>query len=222
MSKSVRGNREENFGFSEEELQILYLADVEGKPQEEIAKSLGISQSTVSRVLSSARHKLACMMFMQLQEAKEEVKKMKIAFATEKGGLDDMVSPVFARCARFTIVDDNGGVELVDNPGRDAPRGAAIAATQVLIDKGVGMVVAGSFGPHSLPVLQQAGIIAKQIRPMKVKEAIDAVKNDVASNPPSPPYFLPFGFGWGRGFGFGPRGFGRRCRMRRRWFWRWL
>jgi len=209
-----------------EEIEVLRMADVDGKEQAKIAKNLGISQATVSRILASARKKAAMFMLMLYEEQKKEVKKMKIAFATEKGGLDDVISPIFARCKTFTIVDENGQVEVIENPGFNAPRAASIAAIQTLIDKNVGMVVAGSFGPHAMPFLQDSGIMPYQLTGKTVKEGVEIVKGMESKpqsqpTPPSNPYLYPmwhFGW-WGGGFG---RRFRRRCMGRRRWFRGWL
>ena len=42
-----------------EELEVLRLADLEGLEQSECARELGVSQSTVQRMLQTARHRVA-------------------------------------------------------------------------------------------------------------------------------------------------------------------
>ncbi len=213
-----------------EEMIVLKMADVEGKEQTKIANELGISQATVSRILASARKKVVMFVLMLYEEQKKEVEKMKIAFATEKGGLDDVISPIFARCRTFTIVDENGQVEVIENPGFNAPRAAAIAAIQTLIDKNVGIVVAGSFGPHAIPFLEDSGIMPYQLTGKTVREGVGIVKEKGSASPSPPssptsgssqnPYLYPpwWGCGRRRGRGLG-LGFGWR---RRRWFRGWL
>lgn len=77
---------------------------------------------------------------------------MKIAGASQgSGGLDDVVSPVIARCPVQTLVtaaeQEINGAETITNPATDQPPGAGIQAAQQLINQGAGVVIAGNFGP---------------------------------------------------------------------------
>ena len=84
---------------------------------------------------------------------------MKIAFATLRGGLDDSITASFGRAPFFTIVDGDK-VEIVENPGASAARGAGVLAVNFLKERGVQMVVAGRFGPNAAMALERAGIKA--------------------------------------------------------------
>ncbi len=201
--------------LSELEAKAVFLADVKEKSQVEISTMLNVSQPTVSRLLTSGRAKLAYALFNQAKilapNIKQEVVRMKVAFATEKGGMDDVVAPIFGRVRSFTIIDDAGNVEIVQNPGFEAQRGAGISAAQMLISKGVNVVVAGSFGPNVAPMLAQAGIEVRQIAGKTVRDAYNEVKaGGGAGAPPSSLNTVPPGYGWGPGCGFG-----RRCGRRR-------
>jgi len=103
----------------------------------------------------------------------------KIAIASQGlGGLNDYVSPVFARCNSFTIVEVEDGsireVTTLDNPSKLAPFGAGIQAAQLIASTGSKVVIAGNFGPNALNALSYMGI-----RPItsaygiRVKEAVE-------------------------------------------------
>ncbi len=103
----------------------------------------------------------------------------KIAIASQgSGGLDDYVSPVFARCNSFTIVELKDEyifkVTTLDNPAKLAPFGAGIQAAQIIASTGSNVVIAGNFGPNALTALSYMGI-----RPIagtygiKVREAVE-------------------------------------------------
>ena len=140
---------------------------------------------------------------------------MKIAVATEIGGLEDVVSPVFGRCRTFTIVEtdrrDVKKVDVVSNASAQAMRGAGIQAAQTLVNLGVNAVIAGNFGPNAFNVLNQAGVALYMGAGMRVKDAVKALLNGSLQGITSSgqPGFYGPGMGMGRGMGRG-RGAGRR------------
>jgi len=87
---------------------------------------------------------------------------MRIVVATNGGGLEDSVSPVFGRCPAFVIIDAEGGeirnVEVVPNPSAGAVHGAGIQTAQFVLSKGAEVVISGNFGPNVSSILQQAGV----------------------------------------------------------------
>ncbi len=87
---------------------------------------------------------------------------MKIAVATIKGGLDDVVSPVLARCETFTLVEVEDkqiqGSEIIENTHREGTSGVGVQVGQMLINMKVNAVIAGNFGPNVFEMLKQAGI----------------------------------------------------------------
>jgi predicted Fe-Mo cluster-binding NifX family protein len=139
---------------------------------------------------------------------------MKIAVSTGKGGMDDVVVPVFGRCGSFTIVEVEGneikGSEVVPNQATRSPSGAGIQASQAIVNSGAESVITGNIGPNSMMVLKQAGIKVFSGAGMKVKEAVKAylegkLQEISASTVPGG---AGMGFGMGRGAGMG-RGMGR-------------
>lgn len=82
--------------------------------------------------------------------------------ATNKGGLDDTISPVFGRCQTFTIIEVDGedikDVSILPNQYASGVSGVGIQAGQFIAQQGVKVVIAGNFGPNVSAVLSQAGI----------------------------------------------------------------
>ncbi|MCD6558579.1 NifB/NifX family molybdenum-iron cluster-binding protein [Palaeococcus sp. (in: euryarchaeotes)] len=130
---------------------------------------------------------------------------MRIIVPTTRGGLDDFVSQAFGRAQTFTIVDvdENGNisnVQVVPNPGINAPRGAGIQAAQFCINQGAGLVIGVTFGPNSSQVLQASGIRFVSAAPnMTVEQAIQAFFRGELTQA----VFGPEGGGMGRGMGRG-------------------
>ena len=102
----------------------------------------------------------------------------RIAVASQGiGGLEDYVSPVFARCNSFTIVEiENGSIRevtTINNPSKLSPSGAGIQAAQFVASTGSRVVIAGNFGPNALTALSYMGI--KPVTSpygLKVEEAV--------------------------------------------------
>lgn len=87
---------------------------------------------------------------------------MRILVATNSGGLDDMVSSVFARAPTFTIIEAEGGqikdVKVLPNQFANAVHGAGVQAGQFIVSQGINVAVAGNFGPNVSSILAQAGV----------------------------------------------------------------
>jgi len=109
---------------------------------------------------------------------------MKILIPTQgNGGLDDIVSPVFARAPSFTIVEVEGKeikkTEVETNTAASGVGGVGIQAAQFAANKGVNVIITGSIGPNASMVLSQAGIqVVTGFQGMKVKDAIENYLRD--------------------------------------------
>ncbi len=100
---------------------------------------------------------------------------MKIAATCQKGGLDDIITPQFGRANVFTVVEFDGEIkstEIVKNPAADLPSGAGITAAQLLIDKGVKVLLTGNVGPKAMNALRAANIEIYRADGMKVEDAV--------------------------------------------------
>ena len=130
---------------------------------------------------------------------------MKICIATNKGGLDDDISPLFGRCANFTFVEVNevaiGKVTISPNQAMRAMGGAGIQASQFIVDSGAKAIIAGNFGPNAHPILNNAGVEAITAQG-NVKEVIEKyIRGELkaSSGPSAPAKFGGQGMGQGRG-----------------------
>ena len=186
-------NAEGDVILSNEEVEAIRLVDFEGRKQEEAAELMGISQPTLNRILNSARKKIAeAVLNGKSIGIKSNVMlkgdNVRIAIATERGGLNDVVSNVFGRCRYFTIVDVENGIKRVDvkeNPGFSQEREPGIAAAQFLINEGVEVVIAGNMGPNSSQILTNAGIKFYLVSGVSAEEAIKRlVEGTLTSTPP--------------------------------------
>jgi predicted Fe-Mo cluster-binding NifX family protein len=101
---------------------------------------------------------------------------VRIAFATDKGGLDDEIYTRFGRTPTFTIVDVENGkiknVKVIENPAAKGGSGAGIKSVQKLAEEGVEIVVGPNPGPNATMALQQAGIKVVVMLGVTVREAL--------------------------------------------------
>ena len=120
---------------------------------------------------------------------------MKIIVATNRGGLEDDVSPVFGRCQTFTIIEAEGSeiknVEVVPNQFANAVHGAGIQAGQWVVSQKAKAVIAGNFGPNVSSILQQAGI-EMIVAQGKVKEVVEKYLRGELRSPSTPPSPYPY------------------------------
>ena len=106
------------------------------------------------------------------------MKLVRIAFATEKGGLDDRLADRFGRAPTFTIVDvdiDTGevkNVKIVQNPGATAGSGAGVKAAETIANEGVVLYVGPNPGPNAYAALQHLGIKIYTVTGVTVREAL--------------------------------------------------
>lgn len=136
--------------------------------------------------------------------------------ATTKGGLDDLVSEVFGRCATFTMVDVEGkeikGADVVPNQFAGGTGGVGIQVAQMAVKEKVRAVLAGRFGPNATQVLEQAGIEMVSTAGVPVRQAVEKYLSGEALSPAGNPAAAPPGPGGGAGPGAGGvmgRGMGR-------------
>lgn len=100
-----------------------------------------------------------------------------VVASQSRGGLDDMVSPVFGRCPVFTVVEVEDGrivnVSVHQNPAITAPMGAGIQAAQFVGSLGANVVIAGNIGPNAFMALNSLGIkVIAGVMGMSVREAV--------------------------------------------------
>lgn len=108
---------------------------------------------------------------------------MKIAVtAIDRSGLTAEIDPHFGRASYFTIIEpDSMAVEMVENKAKDAAGGAGVSAAQTVVEQGVEVVIAGSFGPKAFDSLKAAGIKLYSCAKGTVKEVVEAYNNGMLS-----------------------------------------
>lgn len=97
---------------------------------------------------------------------------MKYALPTEDG---TVVGKVFGRAGSFAIYDDaDGSMTIMQNGGGGAEHGAGTGASALLVDKGIGAVIAPEVGPKAAGVLQAAGVAIGHAEPgTELKKAVE-------------------------------------------------
>jgi len=134
---------------------------------------------------------------------------MRLLVSTSKGGVDDLICPMFGRCPTFTLleVDEKEKkvlkAEVIPNPGAMAGGGAGIAAAQAVINSGASSLITGNCGPNAMAVLMQAGISVYSYTG-KVEDAVTKLLEGKLPSFTAPNVPGHFGMGFGR--------FGRRWR----------
>ncbi|OGI44024.1 MAG: hypothetical protein A2150_02290 [Candidatus Muproteobacteria bacterium RBG_16_64_11] len=84
---------------------------------------------------------------------------MKIAIAADAPNVDTDVAAHAGRAPYYLIFNPDGRLHAAAaNPVAASGQGAGPAAVQFLAGQGVGLVVAGEFGPHFLDALAAHGI----------------------------------------------------------------
>lgn len=126
---------------------------------------------------------------------------MRIAISSTGSGLDSQLSPVFARCAFFVIVDiENNEIKsnkTIENKAIMQAGGAGIMAAQTVGNEGVKAVISNAIGPRAFDVLQQLGIEMYKAQGATIKEAIDLFIQGKLSKINAPGIM---GIGKGQGF----------------------
>lgn len=132
---------------------------------------------------------------------------VRLVFATQQGGPDDQVSPVFGRCQTYTVVDvENGEItnsEVVQNQYANAMSGAGIQAAGFVANQGAEAVIAGNFGPNVASVLNQSGVKMVPASGVSVREAVSQYLDGELEPVSQATSAAKTGMGGGRGMGMG-------------------
>ncbi len=102
--------------------------------------------------------------------------RIRIAVASNKGGLDDMVAERFGRAPTFTIVEVEDGeivdVEVIPNPGYAAASGAGVRAAEAVANAGAKVYAGPQPGPNAYLALQHLGVKVVPVTGVTVREAV--------------------------------------------------
>lgn len=102
---------------------------------------------------------------------------MKICISSSGNSVDNIMDARFGRAAYFVIVDtDTMETEVVENAAAASGGGAGITSGQLMVDKGVSVLITGNVGPNAMDVLKAGNIEVYRGEPISVKENIEKLK----------------------------------------------
>jgi predicted Fe-Mo cluster-binding NifX family protein len=121
-------------------------------------------------------------------------KLMKICITSQGDNLESLIDPRFGRCQYFIIVEpDTLEFEVIQNSGIGVGGGAGIQSGQLIVNKGVEVVLTGNVGPNAFATLQAAGIKIIVGVMGTVKEAIEKYRRGELKITQGPSVSLKFG-----------------------------
>lgn len=104
---------------------------------------------------------------------------MKIAVPVNEKNIKSEVYPSFGRTPYYIIYDTQTKASVfLDNTAAASSGGAGIKASQLLVDNGVGVVIAPRVGENAANVLSDAGIIIYKSSPGSAENNIRACENN--------------------------------------------
>jgi predicted Fe-Mo cluster-binding NifX family protein len=128
---------------------------------------------------------------------------MKIAISAFSNNLEGQVNPVFGRCQGYMIVDAEGdeikNTSYIENTASISSSGAGVAATQIVIEQNVQIVISGNLGPNAYAILRQTGIKCYQANNLKIKEALEKLAKGTLPEINAPSTQSKFGLKRGMG-----------------------
>ncbi len=166
-----------------DEAEAIRLADLEGLYQEAAARRMGISRPTFSRIVESARRKMADAILNgkilrveggAITIAEEGEQTMKIAAPSRNGQIDEH----FGHCKEYLVFSVNG-TELVPEGTIASPEGCG-CKSGVAVDlakAGVTHMVAGNMGAGAVRVLGSHGIAVIRGASGDARAAVQAFVN---------------------------------------------
>lgn len=102
---------------------------------------------------------------------------MKICVSSNGSSVDSNLDPRFGRTVYFIIADtETMESESIENAAAASGGGAGITSGQLMVDKGVAVVITGNVGPNAMNVLKAANIEVYHGTAASVKENIEKFK----------------------------------------------
>jgi predicted Fe-Mo cluster-binding NifX family protein len=104
---------------------------------------------------------------------------MKIAVTSSGPEPDSEMDERLGRCPYFMIMDTaTGKMEAVVNTAAESSSGAGTKAMQLLIDKGVEIIISGRIGPHASAMLGETGMESVTGRSGKVGQVLEDFRRE--------------------------------------------
>lgn len=169
---TFKNNNEEYVILSVEEFETIKLIDYENLKQEDCALKMNVARTTVQKLYSDARKKIASYLVngtklkitggcycIKKCNNKGEKKDMILAIPMDNNDVNEEMSISFGRASYFLIYNlDNDKFNFIENEGINIPGGAGIKAAQLLIDNKVDVLITASLGTNAFEILDEAKV----------------------------------------------------------------
>lgn len=120
---------------------------------------------------------------------------MKICITSQGLDLKSEVDSRFGRGAYFMIIDpETMDFEAIENPNIHATGGAGIQSAQLVVNKGVNVVITGNCGPNAFHTLKSANIDVITGVKGTIREILEKYKDGSLKSDSGPSVSPKFGF----------------------------
>ena len=99
---------------------------------------------------------------------------MKICLTSNGNSSDNIMDPRFGRAKYFAIANNETmKFEIIENSAAASGGGAGITSAQLMVDRGITVVITGNVGPNAMKVLKAAGIDIYKGTAVSVKKNLE-------------------------------------------------
>jgi len=152
-----------------EEIEAIYLMDVLGLYQEDAAKSMEVSRPTFTRILKSARQKVANALVsgfkIEIQDSKKDII---VAFCSDSKESFETIDPLQRYILIYKLQNEVSElVKVIESPIFLEKRKPAAVLPQVLLENNVNLFISSKIGEGL-----KSSLISRGIRPI-LKQSID-------------------------------------------------
>lgn len=115
---------------------------------------------------------------------------MKICISAKGKEKESLLDRRFGRCDYFQIYDtETGDFKVLENESKMSNGGAGIAASNLLIDENVDVVITGNLGPNAFGVIEEGGIKPYTSESIAISSVLEKYENgelkEIKSSGPS-------------------------------------
>lgn len=103
---------------------------------------------------------------------------MKICISSKGKDRESLLDKRFGRCDYFQIYDtETGDFRVLENESKMSNGGAGIAASNLLIDENVDVVITGNLGPNAFGVIEEGGIKPYTSESIAISSVLEKYEN---------------------------------------------
>ncbi|MFT7861176.1 MAG: DUF134 domain-containing protein [Sulfurimonas sp.] len=155
-----------------EEIEAIYLMDISGLYQEEAAKKMGISRTTFTRILKSARYKLSLGIISGYQiEIEDDKDEFVFAVCMDDKESFEAISPMQKYIFIYKYTPKKIDlIKQLDNPIYKNKQKLAIVLPKLFVENGVNIYIGSKIGEGL-----KNSLISKGIKPLQ-KSKIDSLE----------------------------------------------